>query len=811
MGTTVVAMKANWGPLPLGVQPLTQPAVGAVAALPVPTAATAAPTARPPGLWQAGAIAPASHMGDGKGEEQGEGLSCDSASIGSGQPPQGRLLNVSEQQMAFIECFKDELFRNRPLLLSQLNNLYKMRSGEDLPYKLTGYQKLRDFLLDVPGLALTGRGNRMQVRLEDAAKLEAFQNSIRQAQADANGSSGGSVHTPSFRLPEPLPQILLQQLYELFLACEGNEIPLRSFVNVWNNHYPSEQLAFRALGFRDVRGLLSQVSFIEKVGDKSDCRYVLRHSDGPPPLATRRVSTHDELPSLVRPLQPARQWLEAQAAATDSGMVAPPLHGVWPAQSPVCWPFTAGPVAAESEIEVMGQDASEWPPLAPGNPAQPGQVHAWPRTGSESTIVALRDALERHRIGRGGGLRAAGGECATPAATGRDSFEPPVSGLAMPTTGTLSHDSAFSSSGMGMHGQRTPIGSLAAQGWNGGLATPDSYAGLRPATLEVLGCTLATPDNSYAGQRPATSEALGCAPGLGSWRGSGPPSHASSIGLGSTGMPWDQGLGSTSGRSAQGMGSFSGLARDQNLGAQLSAHVLGSLNGRGGCQERSNSGCGTPCSPAAAIFQDVRRMPQPATAAFMDPRPMAVEPPGMMRGDPEPTELPHEEMPTVEESLARVRDPARRLPRAKKSASFYVSSPGAFSSETRDACIHQGKFDMGSVLQMQLPRDTPCLVCDISGGQVMVTNVECEELFEDSSDTHGQLVQSYIFDLIHPNDRDKLSTCFTYLMVSERTEMDPQEIRIITRAGRVRAVRTQGMQLIGMWWQLEFWRLGSEE
>merc|ERR1712032_539418 len=109
----------------------------------------------------------------------------------------------------------------------------------------------------------------------------------------------------------------------------------------------------------------------------------------------------------------------------------------------------------------------------------------------------------------------------------------------------------------------------------------------------------------------------------------------------------------------------------------------------------------------------------------------------------------------------------RRLPRTKKAASFFVSSPGAFSSETRDASIHQGKYDMCGVLQMQLRQGTPCLVCDISSGKVMVTNIECEELFA-SNDVNGRLVQNDIFSRIHEDDRDKFSTSLAYLMISER-------------------------------------------
>jgi len=189
--------------------------------------------------------------------------------------------HVLEQQAAFVECFKEELVSQRVLLLSQLNNLYKMRSGEELPYKCSGYEKLRDFIMDIPGLSLVGRGNRMQVRLGDAELLETFQNSWQMAKEEANATGMGTAlgHTPQFRMPKPLPESLQHRLRELFLMSEGHEIPLKNFCSVWSSNYPFEQLSYRALGFRDVRGLLSNVPFIEKVGGKSDARYVLRKQE----------------------------------------------------------------------------------------------------------------------------------------------------------------------------------------------------------------------------------------------------------------------------------------------------------------------------------------------------------------------------------------------------------------------------------------------------------------------------------------------------------------------------------------------------
>lgn len=78
----------------------------------------------------------------------------------------------------FIKCFQQDLYHRRTLPLSQLNNLYMMRCGMQLPYKVAGYQKLRVFLLDIPGLGVVGKANAMQLVLEDSAKLAEFRNML---------------------------------------------------------------------------------------------------------------------------------------------------------------------------------------------------------------------------------------------------------------------------------------------------------------------------------------------------------------------------------------------------------------------------------------------------------------------------------------------------------------------------------------------------------------------------------------------------------------------------------------------------------
>lgn len=184
---------------------------------------------------------------------------------------------ILEQKAALIECFKEDLLSHRTLLLSQLNNLYKLRCGVDLPYKSAGYDKLRSFILDIPGLGLAGSGNRMQIVLEDPAKLNAFQESLPNV-LDADSSTQKADGALTFKKPQPVPASLQQQILDIFLTAEGFAIPSRNFFSTWNAHHPRQPLPYRALGYRDVRGLLSQVSFIEKVGSKRDAMYVLRGS-----------------------------------------------------------------------------------------------------------------------------------------------------------------------------------------------------------------------------------------------------------------------------------------------------------------------------------------------------------------------------------------------------------------------------------------------------------------------------------------------------------------------------------------------------
>merc|ERR1719361_322501 len=106
-----------------------------------------------------------------------EARSSHSASISPQQSPwcSESMDLKGETQVMFVQCFKDDILQNRHLLMSQINNLYKMRNnGNALQYKLAGYEKLHDFLMDMPGLALFGSGNRMEVKLIDAEGFANF-------------------------------------------------------------------------------------------------------------------------------------------------------------------------------------------------------------------------------------------------------------------------------------------------------------------------------------------------------------------------------------------------------------------------------------------------------------------------------------------------------------------------------------------------------------------------------------------------------------------------------------------------------------
>jgi len=141
----------------------------------------------------------------------------------------------------------------------------------------------------------------------------------------------------------------------------------------------------------------------------------------------------------------------------------------------------------------------------------------------------------------------------------------------------------------------------------------------------------------------------------------------------------------------------------------------------------------------------------------------------------------------------------RRLQRkTSKNAGFYVSSPGAISTEDRDASKCQGKFDMSTLYQAQLRTDRHCMIVDFSSGRVLQSNELCDALFE----TMCPLPQREVADLIHEDDRLDFLDCIMYLSISKFTVLDPRGLRILTAQG-TRHAALSGEQLVGTWWWLD--------
>lgn len=830
--------QANTSAQALSAAPATAPAAAAPAVAPSLAAATGAVVPQGAGVMpqmQSAALDDAA-LYTAMGQEAPSAL-ADADEVGEGYSDgddEEAKQHAMEQQAAFVQCFKDELLGQRPLLLSQLNNLYKMRSGEELNYKASGYEKLRDFLMDIPGLSLVGRGNRMQVRLGDANEFEAFQRTLEE--------QANTGQTPHFRMPQPLPETLQRRLLELFMKTEGHEVMLRNFLNVWSSFYPTEQLAYRSLGFRDVRGLLSNVPFIEKVGGKHDAKYVLRRTD-------MKQLPSQQVDPLSVDLQQAASAAggAAAAAATQSQAAARDLNG-----------------AAANAAMLAGR-------MPPGQNAlhQAGEVRPWNAAAGgrgSGAPVRQQDAAASFRKPQQGQAAPSG---STTAAAGAAAQGPAAGPPGMLNLGDMIHGGL----GGAAYGAKKPFaGNVPARSAGG--AEASSSMGVLPGSMHVgqvpaipqqplqmpsFGVELenvygrapapaggAMPQQLNLGQQNPSSagnaapqrapdgsllnntaliakltEVLGnssetrerlvvSAPGPG---GAAPPTLAggfaaggASGGAGPSGVedvPAMVGLGAgTWGAGAAApaaASSAAGAASGGTAGAAsgAAAHGVPALVGVGGRGLAGSgaaggaTGLGLPAMLSDDRFDDASSLME-SDAGQSTARNVELE----------------DESPSISRSAdvleaRRARQAARRMPRAHKSASFFVSSPGAFSSETRDASIHQGKFDMCSVLQTQLRHGSPCLVLDISGGQVMVSNNECEGLFE-TTEAKSQLVQNNIFNLIHTDDRDKFSTCFAYLMVSERTRLDPIDFRILTAMGRSRKVRVQGVQLIGMWWQLDF-------
>eukprot|EP00928_Gymnodinium_smaydae_P003900 TRINITY_DN11379_c0_g2_i1.p1 TRINITY_DN11379_c0_g2~~TRINITY_DN11379_c0_g2_i1.p1 ORF type:complete len:743 (+),score=108.41 TRINITY_DN11379_c0_g2_i1:126-2231(+) len=174
----------------------------------------------------------------------------------------------------FVSCFKEDLQQGKKMLMSQINNLYKMRThGENLDYKALGYEKLRAFLCDIPGLDVQGLGNQMEAvvppnRMDDFRSFCEF--------CDCNDDIDGQ----RFDQPLPIPESVQLKVIEVIRRSGLKEVPAKDFRDLWNATFPHEKLQIKLLGYRDIKGLLANIPAIQKVGGKYDARYVLKAGAG---------------------------------------------------------------------------------------------------------------------------------------------------------------------------------------------------------------------------------------------------------------------------------------------------------------------------------------------------------------------------------------------------------------------------------------------------------------------------------------------------------------------------------------------------
>lgn len=149
--------------------------------------------------------------------------------------------------------------------------------------------------------------------------------------------------------------------------------------------------------------------------------------------------------------------------------------------------------------------------------------------------------------------------------------------------------------------------------------------------------------------------------------------------------------------------------------------------------------------------------------------------------------------------LRKQRKQAEKKLRSPRPNGIFLTSPGAISTDDRDASKRQGKFDMGRLYQARLRTDRHCMIVDFSDGRVLLSNELCDELFSHMT----PLPEREVTDLLHEEDRMKFSSAMLYLNIGHFTVMEPQVLRVMTSGGVQPAVLS-GELLVGTWWWLDF-------
>jgi len=163
----------------------------------------------------------------------------------------------------------------------------------------------------------------MQLRLLDRSRFEAFCQQTMQGRGDY-----------SIKKPQPIPHGFLHRLIELFRRVGCREILVRDFRDCWNRYFPGEKLQCKELGYRDIKGLLANVSLIEKVGTRTNMKYVLKADVAPEIPSTTCVDT-TVMPMTATPSMTLGIPREPIPLGVSPGMTCAPLRmqGSIPMQS----------------------------------------------------------------------------------------------------------------------------------------------------------------------------------------------------------------------------------------------------------------------------------------------------------------------------------------------------------------------------------------------------------------------------------------------------------------------------------------------
>eukprot|EP00403_Amphidinium_massartii_P048140 CAMPEP_0178461408 /NCGR_PEP_ID=MMETSP0689_2-20121128/49292_1 /TAXON_ID=160604 /ORGANISM="Amphidinium massartii, Strain CS-259" /LENGTH=1175 /DNA_ID=CAMNT_0020088239 /DNA_START=1 /DNA_END=3524 /DNA_ORIENTATION=+ len=669
-------------------------------------------------------------------------------------------------QAMFTECFRDDLLQDRRMLMSQINNLFKMRNqGESLQYKHAGYDKLHDFLVDIPGLALTGLGNRMEVKVGDPIVFEEFCNNILDG-----------VELPSFEKPKPVPESFQLQVIEVFRRSGCREIPARNFREYWNMVFPDSKLQCKDFGYRDVKGLLANVGVLDRVGGKYSTKYVLKcEIEGPPfpaPEGADGAPTSPHNAAMAQPqMQPAQlpshpsmlpQFPQGQQPQSPQGM-STARQTAW-----------GGPAAPLMQSPLMG--LPNQPPPGPPPPAQPPQQLPQPGPQQPQTQPQLRSQQ-------------------LPAAPSALQLSQPLQH--QPQVQLLQHlRQQLNSSQQPAQGQQAQQLPQSPQPLPPQPAQQQPQQGQQPIQQQHPAPQQSSmPPQPQALPQPQCKSPMDGAPGL---------SSSSLLGIDfdfDTSRPkfiQPRSNQNTRSPAAGDVPSASGLM-DAGL-------LSGGLNDRTFTED---------AALGRNLFQNMPSQLPLAAQMSVHPGNAIVSPPGRLldlpparEQDSTPSQDPADLMAAVaEHKRKRKEKKAERAAAglANRSSLFFVSSPGALSSEDRDVLSGQGRFDMGALCQAQLRTERHCLIVDFATGRVLFSNQLCNNLFGNMI----PLPQKDVAELIHAEERQSFSASLLYLNIGNFTTMEPQVFHILSATGVQAAVIT-GEQLAGTWWWLVFSPCDSE-